>query len=56
MAEFSKYMFYGWPDTTQCYKSWALLKHIRTLVEGPWACIRDFNAILHASEKLSKRP
>ena len=48
--------FYGWLDTTQRNKSWVLLKHIRTLVEGPWVCIEDFNAILHAAEKLSKRP
>ena len=32
------------------------LKHIRTLVDGPWMCIGDFNAILHTTEKLSKRP
>ena len=48
--------FYGCPDQAQHAKSWALLNHLRTLVDGPWLCIRDFNAILQSSEKLSKRP
>ena len=25
-------------------------------MEGPWLCIRDFNAFLQSSEKLSKQP
>jgi len=37
-------------------KYWALLNHLRTVVEGPWMCIGDFNAILHVFEKLSKQP
>lgn len=48
--------FYGWSKSTQCAKSWALLSHLRNLVNGPWLCIGDFNAIFHSSEKLSKRP
>ena len=48
--------FYGWPNATQRTKSWALLTHLRSFVDGPWLCISDFNAILHSSEKLSRRP
>ena len=47
---------YGWPEAGQKVKSWALLRHLRTLVDGPWVCIGDFNAILQSTEKLSKRP
>ena len=48
--------FYGWPEATQKHKSWELLSHLISFVEGPWLCIGDFNAILQSSEKLSKRP
>ena len=47
--------FYGWPEACQWYKSWELLTHLRTFVEGPWLCIGDFNAISQSTEKLSKR-
>ena len=43
--------FYGWLEANEKRKSWALLSHLKTFVEGPWCCIGDFNAILHASEK-----
>ncbi|XP_050241136.1 uncharacterized protein LOC126690037 [Quercus robur] len=45
--------FYGWPEANEKRKSWALLTHLRSFIEGPWCCIGDFNAILHASEKQS---
>ncbi|XP_030941442.1 uncharacterized protein LOC115966334 [Quercus lobata] len=48
--------FYGWLEHTQKFKSWALLDHLATFVDGPWLCIGDFNAILHTSEKQSARP
>ena len=48
--------FYGWPEACQRYKSWELLAHIRTFMEGPWLCIGDINAISQATKKLSKRP
>ena len=48
--------FYGWPETTQKSKSWALLHHLMSFVEGPWMCIGDFNVILHSHEKQSARP
>ncbi|KAL0001277.1 hypothetical protein SO802_015058 [Lithocarpus litseifolius] len=50
----SQTCFYGWPEASQKHKSWALLSHLATLVEGPWCCIGDFNAILLFSEKQSK--
>ena len=45
--------FYGWPEASQT-QTWVLLSHLATLVEGPWYCIGDFNAILLSSEKQSK--
>ena len=38
--------FCGSPEATQRYKSWELLSHLKSFVEGPWLCIGDFNAIL----------
>ena len=49
-------MLYGWLEHTQKFKSWALLTHLATFVDGPWLCIGDFNAILHTTEKQSARP
>ena len=48
--------FYGWPGANQKTKSWALLSHFSTLVNGPWCSIGDFNAILYATEKKSSYP
>ena len=48
--------FNGWPETDQKTKSWALLAHLATFVDGPWCCIEDFNAILYAAEKQSAYP
>lgn len=48
--------FYGWPEASEKKKSWALLSHISSFVEGSWCCIGDFNAILHQSEKQSRHP
>ena len=45
--------FYGWLEACQRYKSWELLTHLRTFVEGPWLCIGDFNAISQSMEKLN---
>lgn len=48
--------FYGWPKSCQKQKSWALLRHLSSFVDGPWCCIGDFNTFLHLSEKLSNHP
>ena len=48
--------FYGWPEASQKHKSWALLKHLLSFVDGPWLCIGDFNAMLSSSEKQSRCP
>ena len=42
--------FYGWPEACHQYKSWELLTHLRTFVEGPWLCIGYFNAIIQFTE------
>lgn len=47
---------YGWPKASQKHKTWAMLSHLSSLVQGPWCCIGDFNAILQSSEKLSRFP
>lgn len=47
--------FYGWPKLNQRSKSWELLAHLKSFVGESWMCIGDFNAILHSTEKLSKR-
>ena len=48
--------FYGWPEASEKKKSWTLLSHISSFVDGPWCCVGDFNAILHQSKKQSKHP
>ena len=48
--------FYGWPETYERYKSWALLTHISSLVDRARMCIGNFNEMLSSSEKLSRRP
>ena len=48
--------FYGWPEVQQKHKSWELLNHLKSFMEGPWLCIGDFNAFLQSSEKLSIWP
>ncbi|XP_075649791.1 uncharacterized protein LOC142620277 [Castanea sativa] len=47
--------FYEWPETFERYKSWALLSHVSSLMDGAWMCIGDFNGMLSSSEKLSRR-
>ena len=48
--------FYGWPEMNQKHKSWALLRHLSSLVNVLWCCVGDFNAFLHFSKKLSIHP
>ena len=47
---------YGWLETSQKHKTWAMLSHLSSLVQGPWCYIGDFNAILHSLEKQSRFP
>ena len=39
--------FYGWPEASQKVKSWVLLQHLRSVVDGLWVCIGDFNVTLY---------
>ena len=48
--------FYGWPEAQLKEKSWQLMEHLRSFVNGAWLCAGDFNAILNSAEKLSLRP
>jgi len=43
--------FYGNSDCARRGESWALLKHLKTLLPLPWLCARDFNEIVEQSEK-----
>ena len=45
--------FYGWPETRDSFKSWILLSHISSFVDGGWMCIGDFNEMLCSTKKLS---
>nr|XP_023910503.1 uncharacterized protein LOC112022157 [Quercus suber] len=47
--------FYGWLETKDWFKSWTLLSHIASYVDGVWMCIGDFNEMLSSTEKLSSR-
>ena len=38
--------FYRWLEVNQRHKSWELLEHLKSFIEGPWMCIGDFNAII----------
>ena len=44
--------FYGDPVTTNRKHSWALLKHLCLRMDLPWCCVRDFNEIVKAEEKM----
>ena len=33
--------FCGWPEASEKKKSWTLLSHISSFVDGPWCCIGD---------------
>lgn len=48
--------FYGWPEASQRHKTWALLSHLSSFVQGPWCCISEFNAIIHSFEKQKQVP
>ena len=48
--------FYGWPEVKDRNKSWTLISHICSYVDGAWMCIGDFNEMLSSAEKLSCRP
>jgi hypothetical protein len=43
--------FYGNPDSARRGESWALLRHLKTLLPLPWCCAGDFNEIVEQSEK-----
>ena len=48
--------FYGWPEAQHKEKSWQLLEHLKSFVNGAWLCMGDFNAILNSAKQLSLRP
>ena len=41
---------YGEEQTSERFKTWDLLKHIKSSSSLPWLCIGDFNEVLHRSE------
>jgi len=41
---------YGEAQVSETFKTWDLLKHIKSSSPLPWLCIGDFNEVLHRSE------
>ena len=41
---------YGEAQTSERFKTWNLLKHIKSSNALPWVCIGEFNEVLHRSE------
>ena len=41
---------YGEAQTGERFKTWDILKHIKSLSSLPWLCIGDFNEVLHRTE------
>jgi len=41
---------YGEAQLSERHKTWSLLKFIRASSSLPWACVGDFNEVLHQSE------
>jgi hypothetical protein len=41
---------YGEARTNERYKTWDMLKFVKSTSALPWLCIRDFNEVLHRSE------
>lgn len=48
-------LFYGNPRAHLREKSWNLLRKIRSLGEGSWVVIGDFNEVIHTEEMCGKR-
>ncbi|GJT41078.1 reverse transcriptase [Tanacetum coccineum] len=46
---------YGWPMQQEKYKTWALLRSLKTNQRRPWICFGDFNEALYAFEKAGRR-
>ena len=43
--------FYGQPETSERYESWAQLKELSQQYNMPWICVGDFNEVLKSYEK-----
>jgi hypothetical protein len=41
---------HGETQLSERYKTWSLLKFIKSSSSLPWVCIGDFNEVLHQSE------
>jgi hypothetical protein len=41
---------YGEAQTNERFKTWGMLKHIRSSSDLPWVCIGHFNEVLFRSE------
>lgn len=46
---------YGEAQTCERFKTWNMLKHIKASSALPWACVGDFNEVLHGSEHVGYR-
>jgi hypothetical protein len=43
---------YGEPDRSLRYRTWDIMKQMRSDMDLPWVCIGDFNEILKREEQL----
>jgi hypothetical protein len=41
---------YGEAQVADIYKTWDMLKHIRSMSSLPWVCLGDFNEVLYQHE------
>ncbi|PWA81757.1 hypothetical protein CTI12_AA183830 [Artemisia annua] len=46
---------YGWPMQHEKYRTWGLLRSLKTNQRRPWVCFGDFNEALYAFEKAGRR-
>ncbi|GJU09942.1 reverse transcriptase [Tanacetum coccineum] len=46
---------YGWPTNQDKYRTWMLLRSIKSLSTLPWVCFGDFNEVLYSFEKVGAR-
>ncbi|WCJ39481.1 hypothetical protein M5689_020468 [Euphorbia peplus] len=46
---------YGWPESTNKFRTWFMLKELHLRETLPWVCFGDFNEIMYSSEKYGGR-
>lgn len=47
---------YGWPERSNKFKTWELLRSLHEQMDVPWMIMGDFNEVLYETEKNSRNP